>query len=211
MDNVNCDFEYSCKPILYNIYFPHLFCSTLWNTFWRNNNTGRRHGSNVNSSNIHQFLPESNVLCPVFKVSEGNYCWLIRVTLVVAFGFFSKILRDDRDLQMVLCYSLNVGSMVGIPWGGGCHTSCKRKFVWNPYIQKLNKTQQKCAGVITVGNSGVYSDLVTSVRRFHIYESGYIWWIYCWDYVPLVSTKLLLRGAGAPTRDLTHALYCAWS
>ena len=30
-----------------------------------------------------------------------------RVTLVVAFGFFPKILGGGRDLQMVLCHSMN--------------------------------------------------------------------------------------------------------
>ena len=31
-----------------------------------------------------------------------NYWWLIRVTLVVAFGFLPKILGDGGDLQIVI-------------------------------------------------------------------------------------------------------------
>ena len=54
-----------------------------------------------------------------------HYCyvncfwWLVRVTLVVAFGFLPKILGGSRALWMVLCHSMNAGSVVGISWGGG--------------------------------------------------------------------------------------------
>ena len=57
----------------------------------------------------------------------GCYWWLIRVTLVVTLGFCPKILGGGRDLQMVLLHSMNVGSVVGIPWWRYSNpTICKR-------------------------------------------------------------------------------------
>ena len=38
---------------------------------------------------------------------------------MVAYGFCSKISGGGRDLQMVLCHSMNTGSVMGIPYSGG--------------------------------------------------------------------------------------------
>ena len=40
---------------------------------------------------------------------------LVRVTLVVAFDFYPNILGGDRDLEIILCLSMNAGSVVDIP------------------------------------------------------------------------------------------------
>ena len=119
-------------------FFLHLFCSQILHLFWRKKNNGRRHGSNVNSTDIHQFLSKSYILCSVFKVSVRKYYYLIRLTLVIAFGFFSKILGGYRDLQMVLCHSMNAGSVVGIPLGGGNTQTLPfaKEFVWTFYTQR---------------------------------------------------------------------------
>ena len=37
---------------------------------------------------------------------------------MVAYRFFPKILGGGRDLQMVLCHSMNTGSVMGIPYSG---------------------------------------------------------------------------------------------
>ena len=57
------------ETISYNNLCPHLFYSNFLHIFWRNKNMGWGHGSNINSSNIHQFLSESSILCFIFKVS----------------------------------------------------------------------------------------------------------------------------------------------
>ena len=45
--------------------------------------------------------------------------WLVRVTLVVAFGFLPQNFGRWQGPTMVLRHSMNTGSVVGIPWGGG--------------------------------------------------------------------------------------------
>ena len=45
-------------------------------------------------------------------VARWSYIW-------VALALGPKILRDGCDLWVVFCHSMNAGSVVGIPWGGG--------------------------------------------------------------------------------------------
>ena len=49
------------------------------------------------------------------KLHELFYWLLIRVTLVVAFGFCPKILGGARTYKSFFCHSMNAGSMMGIP------------------------------------------------------------------------------------------------
>ena len=47
-------------------------------------------------------------------------------------AFWPKILTGSRDLWIVLCHSMNAGSVVGIPWGGGDTQTLPyvKEFVW---------------------------------------------------------------------------------
>ena len=49
------------------------------------------------------------------------FWWLGRVTLVITFAFLSQNFWGEGggNLWMVLCHSVNAGSVVGIPWGPG--------------------------------------------------------------------------------------------
>ena len=52
---------------------------------------------------------------PTYYQENRCYWWLARVILVAASGFCPKILGGTRHLQMVLCHSMNAGSVVEIP------------------------------------------------------------------------------------------------
>ena len=62
--------------------------------------------------------------------------WLLALSSHLSgcfWGFFCpKILGGGGDLRMVLCHSMNAGSVVGIPWGGGDTRtlSYTKKLVW---------------------------------------------------------------------------------
>ena len=43
----------------------------------------------------------------------------INIFLMARFGFLPKILGGEGQVRMVLCHSVNAGSVVGIPWGVG--------------------------------------------------------------------------------------------
>ena len=62
------------------------------------------------------FVWSSLVSCIMFVL---YYWWLVRVNLVVVYGFWPNILGGGRDLRMVFCHSMKAGSVVVIPWSGG--------------------------------------------------------------------------------------------
>ena len=50
------------------------------------------------------------------ELDYGFNWWLVKVILEVTFGF---LLQNFRRWQIVLCHSMNAGSVKEIPWGGG--------------------------------------------------------------------------------------------
>ena len=56
--------------------------------------------------------PYQPITCLGNKVAK-NIWWLVRVTLVVAFNFLPQNLGGDRYLWVVLCPSMNAGSVRG--------------------------------------------------------------------------------------------------
>ena len=66
-----------------------------------------------------------NIFTELYEFCDKNYLWLkdywwlIGVTLGVPLAFWPKILGGGMYLWMVLCHSMNAGSVVGIPRGGG--------------------------------------------------------------------------------------------
>ena len=94
---------------------------------------------------------------------------------MVAFGFSPKSLGGDRDLQMVLCHSMNSGSVVGIlmRW---CDQS-------NPILRKiicLNFLYSQVVGTKNFGWKHLqnHSHLVKFPLLNFLYNNGTLW-VYC--------------------------------